>query len=203
MSNKLVGRIYLRREKDIIHLLSIKANTKNGDIYFSMPVSDEQKKFGIDNVKSSYHADGQTHLTTVIPGLLEIDNDKKRATVKGLGFNGSKVYAVSERNKPIAEIDNVTKIGQGASFNDINTLNHSLYKIVSFDDIKWGSEIIDSRKYKHLSLQYFIIPKSKIKDAAGHTTDEYYMFPHPSLDLFIAVRIFDFWDDAPSANISG
>jgi len=195
MSTKPVGRIYLRREKDIIYLLSIKANVKGGDIYFSMPVSAEQRKLGIDNVKSSYHMDGQTHLTTVIPSLLGIDDNKKRATINGLGFNGDKVYAVSEKNKPLAEIDDVTKIGQGASFNDINTLNHSFYKVVGFGDIKWGSEIIDSRKYKHLSLQYYLIPKSKINDAAGHTTDEYCVFPHPSLDLFIVVRFFDFWDD--------
>jgi hypothetical protein len=129
---------------------------------------------------------------------MEIDDDTKRSTVKGMGFNGDKAYAVAEKNKPLAEIDDVIKVGQGASFNDINTLNHSLYRVVNFEDIKWGSEIIDSRKYKHLSLNYYIIPKSKMSQAAGHTTDEYYSFPHPSLDLFIVVRVFDFWDDRAS-----
>lgn len=195
MSTKTVGRIYLRRENDFIHLVSIKADAKKGDIYFSMPVSDDQKMSGITNVKSSYHGDGQTHLTAQVPILGTIDDNAKRNTGSGLGFNGDKVYSVSEKNIPLSQINDVTKVGQGGSFNDINTIPARMLKVVSVEDIAWGSQIVDTRKYKHLSLNYFVIPSAKMKDAAGHTTDEYYSFPHPSLDLFIVVRIFDYWNE--------
>lgn len=195
MGAKLVGRIYLRREKDIVHILTVKADAKRGDLYFSMPVSDEQKALGIDNVKSSYHADGQTHLTTQIPALTAYDDALKRRITPGMGFKGDKAYAVSKKNKPLSEIDNVTRIGQGASFRDINAIEHPILKIVNFDDVEWGSEIVDTRKYKNLSLNYFVIPSSKMSEAAGHTADEYYSFKHPGLDLYIVVRIFDYWGE--------
>lgn len=201
MGTKLIGRIYLRREKDIIHVLTIKTDSKKGDLYFSMPVSDDQKALGIDNVKSSYHADGQTHLTTQIQGLKGFDDDLKRKTVPGMGFNGDKAYAVSEKNKPLLEIDDVTKIGQGTSFNQINSIEHSLLKLVSFDEIPWGSKIIDTRAYQNMSLNYYIIPESKMNDAAGHVTDEYCTFKHPSMPLFIVVRIFDYWGDTKKEEV--
>lgn len=195
MSAKTVGRIYLRREKDYIHLLSIKTDTKRGDIYFSMPVGDSQMGSGIINIKSSYHLDGQTHLTVQVPALASIDDGTKRSATSGLGFSGDKVYLVSEKNAPLTEIDEVIRVGQGGSFNDINSIPSRMLKVVKLEKIKWGSVVIDTRKYKHLSLNYFVVPRSKIDDASGYVADEYCLFPHPSLDLLIVVRIFDFWDE--------
>jgi hypothetical protein len=193
MSTKTVGRIYLRREKDILHILSIKVQVKDGSIYFSMPMSDAHRKDGVDNVKSSYHGDGQTHLTVQVPELKKIADDTKRNMVQKMGFNGDKVYLVSGKNKPLAEIDDVTKVGQGMGFKDINNTDHSSYKVVTFEDIKWGSVILDTKRFTHLTFNYYLIPDAQMNDAAGHVDDEYLAFPHPTLDLYIVVRVFDFW----------
>jgi len=195
MSTKSIGRIYLRREKDILYLLSVFVETKDNSIYFSMPMSDEQRKAGIDNVKTSYHPDGQTHLTSQIPELKKIDDNLKRSTTKKMGFNGDKVYVVSLKNTPLADITEITKMAQGASYKDINNINHSSYKVVEFKDIKWGSNIIDSQNYQHLSFNYYLVPNNSIKDMSGHIDNEYFIFGHPILDMSVVVRIFDHWKD--------
>ena len=196
MSTKTIARLYLRRERDIIYLSSIFVETKDASIYISTPVGEEYKKLGMNNVKSSYHPDGQSHLTSQITNLKNIDDNTKRKTAKGLGFKGDKVYASSLKAQPLSEIDDIVQIGQGASFKDINNLSHGFYKVVNYEDIKWGSIIIDSKRYKDLSLNYFLIPKDKLSDAAGHVEDDYYVFPHPTMELSIVVHIFDFWQDS-------
>ncbi len=196
MSNKSIGKIFLRREKDIIYLLNVFVETKDGSIYFSMPLSDEQKRLGMSSVKTSYHPNGQTHLTSQITQLGKIADETKRQTTNGLGFKGDKVYSASMKNVPLSEIEDVVKVGQGASFNDINSISHSTLKIVEFEDIKWGSHIIDSKKYFHLSLNYFLVPKSLAAQGRGFFDNEYCMLSHPTLDIFIVVRIFDHWSSS-------
>jgi|GEM_PF-2547522 len=198
MATKTIGRIYLQREKDIVHILTIKANTDKGDVYFSSPMSKEANDIGVRNMKLSYHKDGKTHVTSEIDNLEKIDEITKRNNTKGLGFNafGDKVYNFSEKKLTLSEIKGFEFIGRGMSYININDKNHSVLKEVAIDKVEQDSGIINSKNYQNLTLLFYInAPKLSINpEIMWNGDNNFFVFPHPSLDLSILVQAVDMID---------